>query len=313
MDTDGQAQDTRGGVGTWVLLANGVMGAAALDALAAVHRPRLVATAEPTWRPGPVRRAASRHRLPVAAGTRVDRHPVADWAGVAGALDLVIVACASARIPARSLASTRLGWWNLHPSALPQWRGADPVGWQLLTGARRIGCTVHDIVPRLDAGAVLARGSIDVVDGQDRGALLGQAGTALGALAAACLDRVAAGEDLPARPQAAQDASWAPPAGVAVLLDPRALSAAAVVAAMRAFSPQPGVAVLGAPGQVRLANGQRGARLTGGAVPGRVTATADGSVAVACRDRWVHAEIVAGRADALPLRRHLPDPALPPA
>ncbi len=46
---------------------------------------------------------------------------------------------------------------NVHPSDLPRYRGGFPLEAQILNGDRRLYVTVHHTVPRIDAGAVLAR------------------------------------------------------------------------------------------------------------------------------------------------------------
>ncbi len=48
-----------------------------------------------------------------------------------------------------------LGGINLHPSALPQWRGPCPIEAQLLSGARQLGISVQRISLEMDAGDVL--------------------------------------------------------------------------------------------------------------------------------------------------------------
>jgi methionyl-tRNA formyltransferase len=49
----------------------------------------------------------------------------------------------------------RLGTINLHKGRLPEFRGMPPAFWELVNGARSVGCTVHKVVRELDAGDVL--------------------------------------------------------------------------------------------------------------------------------------------------------------
>ena len=46
---------------------------------------------------------------------------------------------------------------NIHSGRLPKYRGMMPTFWQLLAGEREATITVHEMVPRLDAGAVLGK------------------------------------------------------------------------------------------------------------------------------------------------------------
>ena len=48
-----------------------------------------------------------------------------------------------------------LGGINLHPSALPQWRGPSPIEAQLLAGVEQLGISVQRISLELDAGDIL--------------------------------------------------------------------------------------------------------------------------------------------------------------
>jgi methionyl-tRNA formyltransferase len=68
----------------------------------------------------------------------------------------VIVSVAAPEIFGEDLlASARLRCINLHSGRLPKYRGMMPTFWQLLRRERQVTVTVHEMVPRLDAGAVL--------------------------------------------------------------------------------------------------------------------------------------------------------------
>nr|WP_282572051.1 formyltransferase family protein [Roseomonas acroporae] len=68
-------------------------------------------------------------------------------------------------LSAATLALAPLGGVNLHPSLLPRHRGPIPAFWALWEGAMRgeppaFGVTAHRLVPRIDAGAVLAQRAV---------------------------------------------------------------------------------------------------------------------------------------------------------
>lgn len=68
----------------------------------------------------------------------------------------VIVSVAAPEIFRREiLGAARLGCVNLHSGRLPAYRGMMPNFWQLLHGEPHAVITVHEMVERLDAGAVL--------------------------------------------------------------------------------------------------------------------------------------------------------------
>lgn len=68
--------------------------------------------------------------------------------------DLGVVVAYGALLPQSTLDSLKHGWINLHFSSLPQWRGAAPVQWQILSGESLLGSSVFSLVHELDAGAV---------------------------------------------------------------------------------------------------------------------------------------------------------------
>jgi phosphoribosylglycinamide formyltransferase-1 len=41
---------------------------------------------------------------------------------------------------------------NIHPSLLPEFKGADAVGDAIKAGAKKSGCTVHFVTAELDHG-----------------------------------------------------------------------------------------------------------------------------------------------------------------
>ncbi|WP_259945889.1 phosphoribosylglycinamide formyltransferase [Jannaschia sp. W003] len=51
---------------------------------------------------------------------------------------------------------------NIHPSLLPKYRGLDTHARALAAGDREAGCTVHEVVPELDAGPILGQARVPV-------------------------------------------------------------------------------------------------------------------------------------------------------
>lgn len=51
---------------------------------------------------------------------------------------------------------------GFHSSRLPRGRGGAPVNWRLISGAERVWITLFEYVPAVDAGGVLAQGSVPV-------------------------------------------------------------------------------------------------------------------------------------------------------
>ncbi|MFW0757875.1 bifunctional UDP-4-amino-4-deoxy-L-arabinose formyltransferase/UDP-glucuronic acid oxidase ArnA [Pseudomonas sp. H11T01] len=64
------------------------------------------------------------------------------------------------------LATARKGAFNLHGSLLPTYRGRAPANWVLVNGETETGVTLHRMVKRADAGAIIAQERV-VIDRTD--------------------------------------------------------------------------------------------------------------------------------------------------
>ncbi|MCQ4162529.1 hypothetical protein NON00_21700 [Roseomonas sp. GC11] len=105
---------------------------------------------------GPLTRLARRHAIPLL--------PVEDVNGpdMAAALraarpDLILSFHFDQILRAETLALAPLGGINLHPSLLPRHRGPVPTFWAMREAPPAFGVTLHRMVPRIDAGAILAQ------------------------------------------------------------------------------------------------------------------------------------------------------------
>ena len=70
-------------------------------------------------------------------------------------IDLAITAAYGNFLPQKFLDIPRLGTLNIHPSLLPQWRGAAPVQRALESGQTETGVSVAYTVLKMDAGPIL--------------------------------------------------------------------------------------------------------------------------------------------------------------
>lgn len=55
------------------------------------------------------------------------------------------------------------GAYNLHGSLLPRYRGRVPVNWAVIRGERETGATLHRMVEKPDAGAVVAQQAVPIL------------------------------------------------------------------------------------------------------------------------------------------------------
>ena len=52
---------------------------------------------------------------------------------------------------------------NIHPSLLPEFKGADAVGDAIKAGAKISGCTVHFVREEMDCGPIIKQASVEVL------------------------------------------------------------------------------------------------------------------------------------------------------
>lgn len=76
--------------------------------------------------------------------------------------DLILSVYYRHMIGTRILALPRLGAWNVHGSLLPKYRGRAPINWAVLHDEPRIGMTLHRMVKRADAGAIVDQEGVDI-------------------------------------------------------------------------------------------------------------------------------------------------------
>ncbi len=71
--------------------------------------------------------------------------------------DVILVMTYLGKLPSNLARFTRFGMVNMHPSLLPQYRGAAPIFHAIRDGAATSGLTYHYITEEFDAGPVIAR------------------------------------------------------------------------------------------------------------------------------------------------------------
>lgn len=68
--------------------------------------------------------------------------------------DVVVVQTFPHLIPASCLGIPSLGFYNIHPSPLPAYRGPDPIFWQVKNDEQTSGVTLHKMEAAFDTGPV---------------------------------------------------------------------------------------------------------------------------------------------------------------
>lgn len=75
---------------------------------------------------------------------------------------LLVLASYGKILPAEALTIPDFGCINIHPSTLPEYRGATPIQSVLLDGLDKTGVTIMQMLPEVDAGSVIAQESVGI-------------------------------------------------------------------------------------------------------------------------------------------------------
>lgn len=114
-------------------------------------------------KPSPVKALALTHHLAVFQPESLK--PAEVQATIASTqADVMIVAAYGLIIPTSVLNMPRYGCYNVHASLLPRWRGAAPIQRAILAGDAETGVTIMEVVPALDAGAMVSKGVVPISD-----------------------------------------------------------------------------------------------------------------------------------------------------
>ena len=112
-------------------------------------------------------------------------------------VDCVVVVAFGAMVPKDLLEVPKHGWINVHFSLLPQWRGAAPVQYAILSGDEFTGVTTFTIDEGLDTGPMLAYLTTQIALGETATDLLDRLSIEGAQLALATLAGIEKGSILP--------------------------------------------------------------------------------------------------------------------
>lgn len=114
-------------------------------------------------RASPVKQLALQHQLKVYQPESLKPEDV--QANIAAMeCDVMIVAAYGLIIPTVVLNLPKMGCYNIHGSLLPRWRGAAPIHRAILAGDTETGVTIMEVVPKLDAGAMVSKGRVPILE-----------------------------------------------------------------------------------------------------------------------------------------------------
>jgi len=110
----------------------------------------------------PVKQLALQHNLNILQPASLKSAEVQAEIAAANA-EVMIVAAYGLIIPTVVLNMFK-GCYNIHASLLPRWRGAAPIHRALLAGDVETGVTIMEVVPALDAGAMVSKGVLPITE-----------------------------------------------------------------------------------------------------------------------------------------------------
>ncbi|MBI4385829.1 MAG: methionyl-tRNA formyltransferase [Elusimicrobia bacterium] len=138
------------------------------DVPAAVTRPDRPSGRGLAFQPSPVKTAAGRLQISV---LQPDRPGDALQRLRDLQADLAVVVAYGKIFKPDVLASTRLGFLNVHFSLLPKYRGAAPIEWSLMRGEKRTGTTLFWLDAGMDTGPVQSRCEVEIGPDEDSAGL----------------------------------------------------------------------------------------------------------------------------------------------
>lgn len=117
--------------------------------------------------------------------------------GVAGLTDmkpdLLVVAAYGQILSKEVLSVPPRGGINVHASLLPKYRGAAPIAWAIYHGETKTGVTIIRMSVSLDAGEMLAQGTVDIEPEETAGELEARLAPLGATLAQQVIEQIAAG------------------------------------------------------------------------------------------------------------------------
>jgi methionyl-tRNA formyltransferase len=160
-------------------------------------------------------RARGRHGSPVPTAVKeaaldlaleVFQPPIANAPEAVRALrdegaELGVVVAFGEILSADLLSVTRQGFINLHASLLPDYRGAAPINWAVMRGETKTGASVIRMLPKLDAGPILAQTKVPIGPDETAGELADRLSSAGAELVVDLVGRLDAGERPAGTPQ----------------------------------------------------------------------------------------------------------------
>lgn len=143
---------------------------ARFDVVAVLTRPDAPTGRGRKLMPSPVKAAAQELGIPVLESRPRDHEFLSELTALN--VDIAAVIAYGNILPKLVLDAVPLGWYNLHFSNLPKWRGAAPVQRAIWAGDASTGADVFKVGEGLDDGPIIASMTVDLTGRETSGDLL---------------------------------------------------------------------------------------------------------------------------------------------
>lgn len=120
--------------------------------------------------PPPVKVAALKHNIPVLQPNKIREKEEVEKV-LALQPDLIVTAAFGQILPTEILETPKFGCINVHASLLPELRGGAPIHYSIIQGKEKTGVTIMYMVEKLDAGDILTKVEIPILDTDHVGSL----------------------------------------------------------------------------------------------------------------------------------------------
>lgn len=156
-----------------------------------------------------VKVTAQEHGIPVHQPTAVKTPEFADWLRSQGA-DAAVVVAYGRILPAAVLEIPRFGFFNIHASLLPKYRGAAPIQWAMVNGDTETGISIMQLDAGMDTGPVILKEPVPILEDDTAISLMGMLSVVGADAMVRVLDQVEDSGRVDAEPQDESQATYAP-------------------------------------------------------------------------------------------------------
>lgn len=112
--------------------------------------------------PTPVKQIAQEYQIPVF----YLKFPLSNFQYFKA--DLAIVFAYGQIIPKELIGLLKYGFWNIHPSLLPKYRGPSPIAYPLIFGDKKTGVTIFQMDEKIDHGPIISQEEISILPNDRR-------------------------------------------------------------------------------------------------------------------------------------------------